>query len=288
MAKAARFEAALKKIKNDATTIKLFCDRVENGCSEIEDASVDFALFSPPYFKRDKYTRALMLAVGRVLKRVLKPGARAQMVFGQVSEDFGRPKEAWKLVLEGGADDDAAAAIRSDQDLVWVKSFFHDGKHKGHFTPINSPDISNYGFEYVFGFIKGKKPAHPLNRLGIGVPYADKGNLKRGTRGKNGDVHCMGDAWWYITYDTVQDSDEKGHRHGFPLELARRAIVRSGIPKKSLVLDFFMGGGTTAEASRLCGMHVVGCDQDAAQVKKALARWEARAGQRIPLDAGAL
>ncbi len=258
----------------DSTWLRATVGRVEDGCAEIPDDSVDLAVFSPPYFERDGYSEDLMLDTGKLLGRVLKEGARAYMVFGQILEQLDRPLIAQRLVLTAGGSRGLAAA----QTIIWVKSIAIDNVQSGHYQPINSPHLMNYCFEYVFGFVRGK-PTHRLARTKIGVPYADKTNLNRGTRGKNGDCHCPGDAW-FVPYSTVQLSSEKDHRHGFPLELARRLIAVSGIPEGSTVLDPFLGGGTTAIAARLSGMNSYGNDRDDQAVKRAVASWKAREGDR--------
>jgi site-specific DNA-methyltransferase (adenine-specific) len=121
--------------------------------------------------------------------------------------------------------------------------------------------LLNYCWEHIFCFIK--KPTTtslPLARTKVGVPFTDKSNMSRGNRGKNGDLHCGGDIWW-LPYETTGPSLKKEHRHGFPLELPKRVIKLSGIPKGSLVFDPFMGGGTTAIAARELGMMACGYDK---------------------------
>lgn len=271
--------------------------KVEDGCPEILDTSADFSLFSPPYFKRDGYTPELMLSVGKVLGRVLKPGARAYMVFGQIKEGLDRPLEAQRLVLAG-----AGGALAAGQTIIWVKSIAiggwsedvtcpkcaHGFKHKvpvlsrGHFQPINSPDLLNYCWEYVFCFVKQPKTAlRPMDRLSIGVPFTHKGNLTRGTRGKNGDVHCIGDVW-YIPYETTGATAKKTHRHEFPEELAEKAISVAGIPAGSMVYDVFLGGGTTARVAQRNRMSACGYDMNPAHIETVKAMWSAPAPAAAP------
>lgn len=261
--------------------------RVELCCPAIPDNSVDLSIFSPPYFRVDGYTPQLMVSVGQTLARTLKPGARAYMVFGQIKEGLHRPLEAQRLVLAGGG-----GSLIPGQTIIWVKSIAVGGwieavdcpkcgehiEHevpvlsRGHFQPINSPHLLNYCWEYVFCFVRDpEKGSPPLDRLSIGVPFSDKSNLKRGNRGKNGDVHCIGDVW-FIPYETTGPTAKKDHRHEFPDELARRLIKLSAIPKNSMVLDMFLGGGTTAKVAYEQGMNVCGYDMDPNAITR-LKRW---------------
>lgn len=256
------------------TSLDLYVGDVTDGCPEIKDSSVDLSISSPPYFKADGYSDDLMVALGRVWARTLKPGARAYLNFAQIKEKLDRPLNAQRAVMRG-----AAGLLAPGQEIIWVKSIAVGGwteecpapgcgtkfdvetLSRGHFQPINSDQLLNYCWEHIFCFIK--KPVSespPLARRSIGVPFTDKTNLSRGTRGQYGDLHCGGDIWW-MPYETTGPALKKDHRHGFPKELPKRVIKLSGIPKGSLVFDAFMGGGTTAIAARELGMHACGYDK---------------------------
>lgn len=274
----------------DSTWLKTYCSDVVKGCTRVPDSSVDVAIFSPPYFNRDGYTYELMFTLGKVLQRTLKPGSRAYMVFGQLKDQFSRPWEASDAIAKGGGLDQI-------QTIIWVKSAAMGGwmeecpvpgcktkfkvelLQRGHYTPITpKANVLNYGFEYIFGFEK-PGPEKVLDRESIGVAFTDKTNLTRGTRGKNGDLHCAGDVW-FIPYSTIQDSGDKRHRHQFPIELPRRLIEMNNIKKGGVVFDPFLGGGTTALAARICGMNCYGYDVDKDGLKVARGRWKAKAGER--------
>jgi len=248
---------------------------IANGCQEVPTSSIDLSITSPPYFAKDGYSDALMRSLGRVLGRTLKQGARAYIVFGQIKEKLDRPLDAQRAILLGGG-----GKLEAGQTIIWVKSIAVGGwdetcpapscgqtfkletLSRGHFQPINSPNLMNYCWEYVFCFVK--KPldkALPLARTAVGVPFTDKSNMTRGTRGKNGDLHCPGDIW-FLPYETTSTTIKKVHRHEFPAELARRLIKVSGIAAGSLVYDPFIGGGTTAFAARELGMDAVGHDKN--------------------------
>ena len=127
---------------------------VADGCPEIEALSCDLVITSPPYFRRNGYSDKLMNKVGAVFARVLRPGARAYVVMGQVSEKLDRPFDAQREVIEG-----ADGLLAAGQTIVWVKSIAVGGwleecpacEHKyrpevvshGHFQPINSKNLLN-------------------------------------------------------------------------------------------------------------------------------------------------
>lgn len=70
----------------------------------------------------------------------------------------------------------------------------------------------------------------------------------------------VGDVW------TIQPEAGTWHPAPFPLALAERAI-ETVMP--SLIVDPFMGRGTTAVAAKKMGVAFAGCDQSAAYVDKA-------------------
>ena len=298
----------------DKTSLKAIWGSCGDGCKEIKDNSVDLAIFSPPYKVKDGWGFTLMQALGNTLFRVLKPGARAYMVFGQLKEGFARPWESVDAIAyssSGEAIKAKSSPLEKVQTIIWAKSLAMPSRERliqdyldsldkgedpdprvlkailkekpellqaGHYQPINSPDVLNYGFEYVFGLRK-PGPARALDRLGIGVPFADKTNLTRGTRGQNGDLHCAGDVW-FIPYETVGQTDKKHHRHQFPSELARRLIVLNQLEKGSLIFDPFLGGGTTAVAARMSGMNCVGYELNQYTIEVAKQRFKEHKDQR--------
>lgn len=162
---------------------------------------------SPPYKTKDGYSTKDISDLFKRIESWLKPGGLAFMNFGQLKEDFSRPFELQQAIKN------AAPKLTAMQTILWVKSLVVDGKQKGHYQPINSPHVLNYCHEYIFVFCKplesGKLPV--LDRLSIGVPYADASNLKRGSRGKNGNLHCGGDVW-LIPHKNEDNLDEFNDR----------------------------------------------------------------------------
>jgi site-specific DNA-methyltransferase (adenine-specific) len=111
-----------------------------------------------------------------------------------------------------------------------------------------------------------------LDRLAIGVPYKDKSNIAR--RGHPRDLRCRGNTW-FIPYETVQSKEEKFHHPGtFPVDLPRWCIRLHG-RRPAVVLDPFMGTGTTLVAADREGVRGIGIEIDPAYVAIARERLEA-------------
>lgn len=125
----------------------------------------------------------------------------------------------------------------------------------GHYKPITSDRFLNDCHEYIFHFTK--QGDVPLDRLAVGVPYQDKTNVKRwASAGK--DRHCRGNTW-FIPYETIQSREkERPHPATFPVELPSRCIRLHGVERTRLVMDPFLGIGSSAVASARLGISFVG------------------------------
>lgn len=151
--------------------------------------------------------------------------------------------------------------------IVWVKSIAIGDETYGHYKPINSGRFLNHVHEHIFhltldGNVK-------LDRTAIGVPYMDKSNIAR--RGHAQDLRCRGNTW-YIPYKTVNSKEQKfSHPGTFPVELPQACIRLHGVANP-IVLDPFMGTGTTLVAAQLEGGTGIGIEIDPAYVAIATQR----------------
>ncbi len=110
-----------------------------------------------------------------------------------------------------------------------------------------------------------------MDRLSIGVGFTDKSNMKRGSRGKHGDLHCAGDVW-FIPYTTTGSSKKKKHKYEFPEELVEKCLRISNLSPGDTVLEPFLGSGTTICVAKRLGLNAYGIDRE--NVETARKRWE--------------
>jgi site-specific DNA-methyltransferase (adenine-specific) len=226
---------------------------------KISTVSVDAVVTSPPYNigipyrlyddqkPRDAYM-FWMKQVGIEITRVLKPDGSYFLNIGSTNVD------PWFEM-------DVAMTLRDlfvlQNHIIWVKSISIHDDTIGHFKPINSKRFLNKNHESIFHFtLKGDVP---LDRLSIGVPYKDKTNITR--RGHAQDKRCAGNIW-YIPYETAQSKVDKfNHPAGFPVGLPEKCLRLHGKPE-GIVLDPFMGTGSTLCAAQKLGWSGIGIDVD--------------------------
>jgi site-specific DNA-methyltransferase (adenine-specific) len=159
--------------------------------------------------------------------------------------------------------------------ITWVKSISIDDEPvRGHVKPVNSSRYLNNCHEFVFHLTKRADVS--LDKLAIGVPFADKSNLTRGDRGKHGDLRDRGNTW-FIPYKTINSrATDRPHPTTFPVELASRCIKLHGVAKKPHVLDPFSGLGSTVCAATELGLHATGIEIDKEFHEEAVRRANAR------------
>lgn len=128
----------------------------------------------------------------------------------------------------------------------------------GHFKSLNSPRFVNDCVEMVYHLTRDGDV--PLDRIAVGVEFEDKSNLTRGTRGKNGDRRCRGNAI-FVPYVTIQSRDEqRPHPATFPVELASYCYQLHGLGRIKLTMDPFSGIGHSAMAAAQLGLNHVGVE----------------------------
>jgi site-specific DNA-methyltransferase (adenine-specific) len=186
-------------------------------------------------------------------------------------------------------------------NFTWVKSITINDVTTGHFKPINSDRFANPTWEHLFHFTK--TGAVPCDKLAIGVPYMwdcniDNTGRLRGRLAKKlgfsnikdfnsnatddqkqkfdheleiklshqkpkADSRCRGNTW-FVPYDTIANREKHrgSHPATFPVALIEQCIKFSGV-KQGVLVDPFMGSGTSAVAAVNCGIEYIGFDIDA-------------------------
>jgi site-specific DNA-methyltransferase (adenine-specific) len=241
--------------------------------TRLEPGSVDVAVTSPPYnlgiaynshddtAPREEYL-AWCDTWGGAVKRALAPGGSFFLNVGSKPTDPCVPFAVLAVMQKH---------FILQNVIHWIKSIAvmradvgdYPGLEAdlvaGHYKPINSPRFVNDCHEYIFHLTH--RGDVPLDRLAIGVPYRDKSNVTR-WKSAGADVHCRGNTW-FLPYPTIlRRSRDRPHPASFPEALPERCIRLHGLERTRLVLDPFMGLGTTGAACARLGVDCVGFEID--------------------------
>lgn len=258
------------------------------GMEGMEAGSVDLIVTSPPYNIGKAYT-TYDDSITRVeyLEWMGEVAEAAHLVLSEQGSFFlnigGTPTDPWIPI-------DVATEFRKKgyhlQNMIhWIKSIAIPrpdiGSYNniigdiavGHYKPINSKRFHHDCHEFIFHFTKNGDV--PLDKLAIGVPYQDKSNIGR-WKGAGSDLRDRGNTW-FIPYETI--NEKRDHPAVFPIGLPTLCIKDHGIGRCRLVLDPFMGIGTTAIACIRLGIDYIGFEIDSSYREVALERIGEEKGQ---------
>lgn len=232
-------------------------------------ANIDVIVTSPPYnlnldylsynddLPEEKYLSWLEEVCIKLAGRLAEDGS----FFLNVSGSGSRPWLPFML----------ASRLRNhlvlQNHICWIKSVSIDLDTAGHFKPISGNRYLHQNHEHIFHFtLRGTVK---LDRLSIGLPFKDKTNIARRSHAR--DLKCRGNTW-YIPYKTIQKKTEKYNHPGtFPITLPLWCIYLHG-KANPLVLDPFVGVGTTLMASQMAGGYGIGIDSDSTYIEAARSR----------------
>lgn len=270
------------KGKNNSSCTLYLNDCLEGMRNCLKDNSIDIVVTSPPYNIDVKYNSykdtlpkedylAWLKKVGIEISRVLKKDGTFFLNVGN------KPKDQWIAW-------DVANTIREDfvlqNVILWVKSiaiFKQDvGNYQnivgdiavGHFKPIVSNRFLNDCHEYIFHFTKEGNAT--LDKLSVGIPYQDKTNIGRWKSAKD-DKRDRGNTW-FIPYNTIQRRIERPHPATFPIKVPEMCIKLHGLKDGLVVMDPFLGIGSTAIASSKLGVSFIGFEIDKEYLEETVAR----------------
>jgi len=245
------------------------------GMKTLDNKSVDAIITSPPYNLNIKYGKYLddkprqeyldwLVSIFREGKRVLKDDGHLFVNMGYSNID------PW-VGMEVGL------ALRNDwvlqNHINWVKSIHVNDKIRGHFKPINSKRFLCPTWEHLFHFTKDGNVN--VDRLAVGVKYEYyEANIRgNNTADTKPNLRDKGNCW-FIPYETINSKDLRGkHPATFPVKLVENCLKLTGI-ESGIVLDPFIGTGTTAIAALNLSWNYIGYDIDEDYLNFAKSRME--------------
>lgn len=225
---------------------------------ELPDASIDLTVTSPPYDDLRAYKGFTFdyKPVAQELYRLTKQGGIVVWVVGDATKNGSESGSSFKQALYF-----METGFKLHDTMIYEKnsSAFPAARTSKRYTQI---------FEYMFVFCKGKirnditllcdKPNKWAGHTNWGnnTQYDKDGNLKQTNNIKPVPAFSLRNNIWKYS---VGFNDKTGHPAVFPEELARDHIL-SWSNEGDIVLDPFMGSGTTAKMAKLNNRHYIGFD----------------------------
>ena len=247
------------------------------------DAFVDCTVTSPPYFQQRDYAGekeqvgleatpadyvARVTEIFRECRRVTKPRGSLWLVIGDKYVDGAQLGIPWRVAL---ALMDDGWKLRSD--CIW---------HKPNAMPSSTKSRPTTDHEYVFFFTKSK--VYHYDADAVREPHVTFGPTSRmrggrrhfGVRGgtpemgKNGGTSNLHDGRWDQAFHPLGrnkrtvwsiplSKNRDAHFAVFPEALVETCL-RASCPAGGMVLDPFLGSGTTALVAQRLGREFLGID----------------------------
>lgn len=233
-----------------------------DGMKELPDCCIDHAVFSPPYdsirdYKGFDYD---LHATGMELYRVLKPGAIAAMVIQDQTANFGKSLTSFRTIVDWCDN----IGFKLFECVIYRKHGTEGAWWKQRFRVDH---------EYIPLFLKGDRPAY-FDKEPLKVPSKHGGKVMTGSgnRRTNGTLtevvrrpinttKCRGTVWNYLMAGDKNPLKRK-HPAVFP-DAIPLDTIRCFCPAGGVVLDPFMGSGTTAVIAKRLGRRFLGFELSA-------------------------
>lgn len=238
---------------------KNYCGDCAELLLQLPENSVDIVIGSPPYDGiRDYKGFSLNLnKIGEGIFRVLKDGGIAVMVIQDQTKNFGKTLTSFKMAVDWCE----KIGFKLFECMIYKKLGAEGAWWNKRFRVDH---------EYMMVFLKGDRPAY-FDKEPLKIPSKHGGKIMTGggTRLTNGiriptrsikinAKKCPGTVW---CYETAGDGSRMKHKHPatYPDKLPFD-FIRCFCPPDGIVLDPFMGSGTTGLAALALGRNFIGFD----------------------------
>jgi len=237
-------------------------DLINDDClialTKIEENSIDLTVTSPPYDNLRTYNgnnaqwgEPVWKSIIEELYTVTKPGGVVVWVVGDATIKGSETGTSFKQALWA-----KECGFNLHDTMVWCKP-----------NPMPGGSFDQYQAAHEFMFVWSKGRPKAANILREPCKQAGATGRRKGSSGVNGwkatgGVRIVRDTkrrpnFWLVS----KSANGKGHPAVFPEALARDHILSWSNPD-DVVLDPFMGSGTTGKMAKQLGRNFIGIELD--------------------------
>lgn len=250
---------ALENLKHLNVLNSIICGDAVDILKKIPDNSIDLVVTSPPYDNLRKYNgfSVNLHEVGTQLYRVLKNGGIVAMVIQDSTKNFGKSLTSFRTIVDWC-------------DNIGFKLFETCIYHKNGTEGAWWKNRFRVDHEYMPIFLKGERPQF-FNKEPLKIPSKHGGKIMSGSGNRRTDgtttpivrreintMKCRGTVWDYLM---AGDKNPLKRRHPavFPDKIPFD-FIQCFCPENGIVLDPFVGCGSTAVVAKSLGRNYIGID----------------------------
>ncbi len=236
---------------------KIYCIDCLEGMRKLPDESVDLVVTSPPYDNLRTYKGFMvdLHLVGQDIYRILKDGGIAAMVIQDQTRNFGKTLTSFRTIIDWCDN----IGFKLFENVIYRKYGTEGAWWRNRFRVDH---------EYIPIFLKGKRPSY-FNKVSLMVPSKHAGKVLTGSGNRRTDgtttktvtrainpMKCRGTVWDYLMAGD-KDPLKRKHPATFPDQIPID-LIQCFCPPGGLVLDPFLGSGSTAVAAKALGRKYIG------------------------------
>jgi site-specific DNA-methyltransferase (adenine-specific) len=259
--------------------IQLFNGDCLEVMQDIPDNSIDLVVTSPPYDNLRDYNgyRLDLHKTGKELHRILKNGAVCCIVMQDQTKNFAKSLTSFRTILDWVDN----IGFKLFETVIYKKNGISGAWWNQRFRVDH---------EYIFILFKGDKPnyfdkehlkiatIHSGRKLKSGGNRKKDGNITKGYEKIVSETKCRGTIWDYTK--VKKPIIKREHPATFPDEIPYD-LIKCFTRENEIVLDPFVGSGTTMVQAKLLNRNSIGIDVSKEYIELCKIRLDEVSGHRI-------